>query len=130
MEAGVDRIIDSNDNEFVLSNPKLAYNTLMLDPLLIQDLTFMLIAASLLGMLFESCKQPVINGYLVAGALVGPNGFGLIKELVQVRGQLKFLNILLDSTFEQKWQPMHCSLSAHSEMGIRSAVDRLHIIYL
>lgn len=39
-----------------------------------------------MGMVFESLKQPVINGYLVAGAIVGPGGLQLIKELVQVRG--------------------------------------------
>lgn len=33
----------------------------------------------------QAAKQPVINGYLIAGALVGPGGLGLIKELVQVR---------------------------------------------
>jgi Kef-type K+ transport system membrane component KefB len=38
-----------------------------------------------MGMVFESLKQPVINGYLVAGAIVGPGGLQLIKELVQVR---------------------------------------------
>lgn len=36
------------------------------------------------GVVFESIKQPVINGYLVAGAVVGPGGLQLIKELVQV----------------------------------------------
>lgn len=30
-------------------------------------------------MIFEGIKQPVINGYLVAGAIVGPGGFQLIK---------------------------------------------------
>jgi len=34
--------------------------------------------------MFESLQQPVINGYLVAGAIVGPGGLQLIKELVQV----------------------------------------------
>jgi Kef-type K+ transport system membrane component KefB len=37
-----------------------------------------------MGMVFEGLKQPVINGYLVAGAVVGPGGLQLIKELVQV----------------------------------------------
>lgn len=37
-------------------------------------------------MFFESLGQPVINGYLVAGAIVGPGGLQLIKELVQVGG--------------------------------------------
>jgi hypothetical protein len=41
-----------------------------------------------MGMVFESLKQPVINGYLVAGAIVGPGGLQLIKELVQVHTQV------------------------------------------
>lgn len=47
MEKGVDRIIDSNDNEFVLSAPpKDQVATLTLDPLLIQDLTFLFASAA------------------------------------------------------------------------------------
>ena len=30
-------------------------------------------------MVLESLKQPVINGYLIAGSLVGPGGFKLVK---------------------------------------------------
>jgi len=41
-----------------------------------------------MGMVFESLQQPVMNGYLVAGAIVGPGGLQLIKELVQVGGGL------------------------------------------
>ncbi|WIA16636.1 hypothetical protein OEZ85_013299 [Tetradesmus obliquus] len=84
IELGVDRIIDSQDNEFVLSSPKEGVATLTLDPQLIQDLTFLFASAAVMGMLFEGIKQPVINGYLVAGAIVGPGGLQLIKELVQV----------------------------------------------
>lgn len=46
-ERGVDRIIDSQDNEFVLSAPpKDQVATLTLDPLLIQDLTFLFASAA------------------------------------------------------------------------------------
>lgn len=31
------------------------------------------------GMALEALKQPVINGYFIAGSLVGPGGAGLIK---------------------------------------------------
>lgn len=31
------------------------------------------------GMALEAVKQPVINGYFIAGSLVGPGGAGLIK---------------------------------------------------
>ena len=30
-------------------------------------------------MALEAVKQPVINGYFIAGSLVGPGGAGLIK---------------------------------------------------
>lgn len=49
-ERGVDRIIDSQDNEFVLSAPpKDQMATLTLDPLLIQDLTFLFASAAVRG---------------------------------------------------------------------------------
>lgn len=83
-ERGVDRIIDSRDNEFVLSFSKDNYATLTLDPQLVQDLTVVFSSSAVMGCVFEFLKQPVINGYLVAGAVVGPGGLGLVKELVQV----------------------------------------------
>ena len=61
-----------------------------------EDATLCLAAApvlQLMGMVFESLKQPVINGYLVAGAIVGPGGLQLIKELVQVSCYCRFINI-------------------------------------
>jgi len=39
---------------------------------LIQDLTIMLGVASLVTLLFQRIKQPVVLGYLVAGMLIGP----------------------------------------------------------
>lgn len=30
-------------------------------------------------MILESLRQPVINGYLIAGSIVGPGGLQLIK---------------------------------------------------
>jgi hypothetical protein len=50
-----------------------------------------------MGMLFESIKQPVINGYLVAGAIVGPGGLQLIKELVQVRAAAEADSLIYSS---------------------------------
>ena len=32
-------------------------------------------------MTLEAVKQPVINGYFIAGSLVGPGGAGLIKVI-------------------------------------------------
>ncbi len=36
------------------------------------------------GVVMEAAHQPVINGYFIAGSLIGPGGFKLIKEIVQV----------------------------------------------
>ena len=49
-----------------------------------QDLTIVLTTSSIFGSLFEAIKQPVLNGYILAGSLVGPDGLALVKELVQV----------------------------------------------
>lgn len=43
-----------------------------------------LVAAAFFGTVFESVGQPTINGYLLAGAVVGPGGLGMVNELVQV----------------------------------------------
>ncbi|GFR52321.1 hypothetical protein Agub_g14858, partial [Astrephomene gubernaculifera] len=80
----VDRIIDSQDNEFVLSKPSESVASLTLDQQLIMDIAVLLVAAALFGSLFEAVRQPVINGYLIGGAVVGPGGLNMIKELVQV----------------------------------------------
>lgn len=49
-----------------------------------QDLTVVLTTSSVFGTLFEAIKQPTLNGYILAGSLVGPDGLALVKELVQV----------------------------------------------
>lgn len=51
---------------------------------LIVDLVSVLAAAAAGGILASLLRQPVLLGYLLAGMIVGPAGFGLIKELVQV----------------------------------------------
>lgn len=45
------------------------------------DLIIMLIAAILGGLLARRLKLPVILGYLAAGIVIGPYGFGFISEL-------------------------------------------------
>ncbi|NEQ77010.1 MAG: sodium:calcium exchanger [Okeania sp. SIO2C9] len=51
---------------------------------LIIDLVLVLAAAATGGLLASLLRQPVLLGYLVGGMIVGPAGFGLIKELIQV----------------------------------------------
>ncbi|HEX3135779.1 MAG TPA: cation:proton antiporter [Planctomycetota bacterium] len=48
---------------------------------LLHDIGISVIAATVLGLLALFLRQPIILGYLIAGALVGPElGFGLVKE--------------------------------------------------
>lgn len=51
---------------------------------MLQDLTVIMSASAIFGSVFEAIRQPVINGYIIAGSLVGPDGLGLVKELVQI----------------------------------------------
>lgn len=43
-----------------------------------------LTSSSLFGWFFETLRQPVINGYILAGSLMGPDGCALVRELVQI----------------------------------------------
>lgn len=91
----VDRLVDAADNEFVISNPKRGTMELQQDLRLINDLVIMLCSAAAGGSLFALLQQPLITGYLVAGSLVGPGGFGMIVELVQVETFAQFGIIFL-----------------------------------
>jgi CPA2 family monovalent cation:H+ antiporter-2 len=51
---------------------------------LIVDLVTVLAAAAAGGLIAALLRQPILLGYLLGGVVVGPAGFGLIKELIQV----------------------------------------------
>jgi len=91
----VDRLVDSADNEFVISNPKRGTMELQQDLRLINDLVIMLCSAAVSGAAFGLLNQPLITGYIVAGSLVGPGGLGMIVELVQVETFAQFGIIFL-----------------------------------
>ncbi|MBJ62662.1 MAG: hypothetical protein CMB57_05345 [Euryarchaeota archaeon] len=91
----VDRLVDSADNEFVMSNPKRGTMELQQDLRLINDLVIMLCSAAVSGAVFGLLNQPLITGYIVAGSLVGPGGLGMIVELVQVETFAQFGIIFL-----------------------------------
>jgi CPA2 family monovalent cation:H+ antiporter-2 len=57
---------------------------------LIVDLVIVLAAATGGGLLASLLRQPVLLGYLVGGAMVGPAGLGLVRELVQVETLAQF----------------------------------------
>lgn len=85
-EADVDRIIDSKDNEYVLSKKgEESVMGIMLDPRLVKDLTVLIAASAVLGVAMEALGQPTINGYFLAGSAVGPGGLNWVSEPVQVQ---------------------------------------------
>jgi monovalent cation:H+ antiporter-2, CPA2 family len=57
---------------------------------LIVDLVSVLAAAAVGGIIAGLARQPALLGYIVGGAIVGPTGLGLIKELVQVETLAQF----------------------------------------
>ena len=75
-EHEVDRLIDSQDNEYVLSKPRSGAGGpgLTLDPQLVRDLTVLAVAGAAAGAAAEAVRQPTIIGYFLAGSAVGPAG--------------------------------------------------------
>ena len=57
---------------------------------LIVDLVSVLAAAATGGIIAGLAGQPALLGYIVGGAIVGPTGLGLIKELIQVETLAQF----------------------------------------
>src|SRR5688572_21319365 len=48
---------------------------------LLPDIGIAILAATVLGLVAHWTRQPIILGYLIAGAIIGPKvGFGLIKD--------------------------------------------------
>eukprot|EP00271_Cylindrocystis_brebissonii_P007960 TRINITY_DN2193_c0_g1_i1.p1 TRINITY_DN2193_c0_g1~~TRINITY_DN2193_c0_g1_i1.p1 ORF type:complete len:1138 (-),score=257.41 TRINITY_DN2193_c0_g1_i1:396-3809(-) len=87
----VPRLIDSNDNVYVMSNPgKGSKMQLQEDLTLISDIVKVIVAAAIGGLICGMLGQPLILGYLAAGMIVGPGGFKLIHELVQVETLAQF----------------------------------------
>ena len=91
----VERLVDSSDNEFVISNPKSGTMELQQDLQLIRDLVILFFSAAIGSTIFCLLGQPVITGYLLAGSFIGPGGLGVIVELVQVETLAQFGIIFL-----------------------------------
>ena len=60
------------------------------DVRLIVDVVTVLGVAAIGGVLATFLRQPGLLGYLLGGMVVGPFGFGLIKEVVQVETLAQF----------------------------------------
>ncbi|CAN1826163.1 K(+) efflux antiporter 4 [Linum perenne] len=89
------RLIDRKDNVFIISNPKSKYPVLQLDLTLISDLVVVIVSAACGGIAFACAGQPVFSGYLLAGSVIGPGGFSVVSEMVQVETVAQFGVIFL-----------------------------------
>ncbi|KAL2548502.1 K(+) efflux antiporter 6 [Forsythia ovata] len=83
-------LIDRKDNVFIISSFKSKYPVLQLDLRLISDLVVVIVSATCGGIAFACSGQPVITGYLLAGSIVGPGGFNVVSEMVQVETVAQF----------------------------------------
>ncbi|KAK8520398.1 hypothetical protein V6N12_004337 [Hibiscus sabdariffa] len=62
---------------------------------LVSDLVVVIVSATCGGIAFACAGQPVITGYLLAGSIIGPGGFGFVGEMVQVETVAQFGVIFL-----------------------------------
>ena len=88
----VQRLVDADDNEFVISRPQgLGTMEMHEDINLIEDLVQLFVAASVGGLVVGAgLKQPPIVGYLLAGAVIGPGGLNIVDEIVQCDSLAQF----------------------------------------
>eukprot|EP00923_Selenidium_pygospionis_P041848 GHVN01072666.1.p1 GENE.GHVN01072666.1~~GHVN01072666.1.p1 ORF type:complete len:925 (+),score=135.21 GHVN01072666.1:2018-4792(+) len=76
-------LVDSSDNQFVLSRPK---SVVMIheDMRLVVDLVLFIVGIFLGAFAAASLGQPLILGYFLAGVVMGPGGLNLLHQPVQV----------------------------------------------
>lgn len=99
------RLIDENNDEFVVSRPHNGSFELQNDMNLVRDLMFLSLSTICFGFLAYLLGQPPISGFLIGGSIVGPGGLGLINELVQVDtvAQLGVISLLMALGMEFKF---------------------------
>ena len=74
---------------------------------IVLNLTILLAAALVGGMIAHRFKQPVVLGYLIIGAVIGPYAFGLVTDLVLIQATatigvaLLMLTLGLEVSFNQ-----------------------------
>jgi Kef-type K+ transport system membrane component KefB len=66
---------------------------MVIDSIIFQ-LSAIIIGAAVLGTLFLYARQPIIIAYIAAGIMIGPSGYGLIKDTQQIE-QISHFGIIL-----------------------------------
>ena len=88
-EAVATKLVDSDNNEYILSSPSDS-SLKSVDSRLILDLGIVIISAAIGGLLSSFLHQPPLLGYLLAGSTIGPGGLRLIGQFVQVETLAEF----------------------------------------
>ncbi len=88
-EAVATRLVDSDHNEYILSNPT-DQSRKTVDSRLILDLGIVIISSAIGGLIAALMQQPPLLGYLLAGSAIGPGGLRLIGQFVQVETLAEF----------------------------------------
>lgn len=101
---------------------------LTLDPQLVRDLTTLITSSGVGGMVMEAVRQPVINGYFIAGSVVGPGGFKLIKASATSiwHGLVSFTIPVLGAFPVQKFKLaiVHCSVLKREVCSAHCSVQK------
>ncbi|KAI9257904.1 Sodium/hydrogen exchanger family-domain-containing protein [Sporodiniella umbellata] len=79
----VNVIVDQDNNEYILMRP--SDTTLIIEDLqLIHDFILILVASFLFGGIFTCIGLPAFFGYILAGIIIGPSGYNMIQEFIQI----------------------------------------------
>ncbi|KAL1916004.1 uncharacterized protein VTP21DRAFT_6008 [Calcarisporiella thermophila] len=86
-------LIDQENNQYILTRP---FDTTVIyeDIRFLHDLILIFIVSFFLGCLFHSIGLPAFFGYILSGCILGPAGFNVIKEIIQVES-LAQLGVIL-----------------------------------
>ena len=105
-EEGAARLLDENNDEYVVSRPRSRSFELQVDVALVRDLMIVMVSTTTCGLIAYSLSQPPISGFLIGGSIVGPGGLGIVNELVQVEtvAQLGVIFLLMALGMEFKLQ--------------------------
>ena len=103
-EQGAPRLLDENDDEYVKSRPRSGSFELQSDIALVRDIVTVMVSTTMFGLIAYMLSQPPISGFLIGGSIVGPGGFGIVNELVQVEtvAQLGVIFLLMTLGMEFK----------------------------
>ncbi|CAO3635822.1 unnamed protein product [Mucor fragilis] len=76
-------LVDQDSNEYVMMKP--SDTTVIIEDIqLIHDFILILVTSFVLGWMFTWIGLPAFFGYILAGILIGPSGYNLIQELIQI----------------------------------------------